>query len=79
MFHALLYYGFVKEAEDLANRAMKVLAVSVKKIGSFTENYHGDSGEPLYAPGLASWNILADMMYQEMEENNWILKPVFEK
>lgn len=79
MFHALLYYGFAKEAEDLANRVMKVLASSINKINSFTENYHADTGEPLYAAGFASWNILADMMYEEMENENWIMKPIFKK
>ncbi|MBI4242568.1 MAG: hypothetical protein HY606_00630 [Planctomycetes bacterium] len=79
MFHALLYYGFKKEAGNLADRAVHLLASSIKKIGSFTENYHADTGEPLYASGYASWNILADMMYEEMDDNKWIMNPVFEK
>ncbi|MFH1904241.1 MAG: trehalase family glycosidase [bacterium] len=79
MFHALLYYGFKKEAKNLADRTLYVLASSIKKIGSFTENYHAETGVPLYASEMASWDILADIMNKEMDENKWIMNPVFDK
>ena len=33
----------------------------VATIGSFTENFHGDTGAPLYATEFASWNVLCDI------------------
>jgi putative isomerase len=76
MFHALLMYGFRNEAEDLADRTIHLLATSLKNIGSFTENYDSETGQPLYAPQMASWNILADVMYQELKEE-WIMAPIY--
>jgi hypothetical protein len=32
----------------------------------------------LFASGYASLNTIADMMPAEMEENKWIMNPVFE-
>ncbi|MFH0922304.1 MAG: trehalase family glycosidase [Fibrobacterota bacterium] len=76
MFHALRRYGFRREAADLAGRTIHVLAQSLARTGSFTENFHGDTGEPLYAPGFASWNILADLMPSELKTGRWIMEPV---
>lgn len=78
MFHALRNYGYISEAADLINRTLRVLAMSVEKMGSFFENYHAETGQPLYAKGFASWNILADVMHDELRENRWIMDCVFE-
>ena len=56
-----------------------MLASSLAKIGMFTENYNAETGEPLYAPGYASWNILADMMRPELKSGKWIMDPVFDE
>ena len=77
MFHALRYYGYAREAEDLANRTLRVLARSIEKRGSFFENYHAETGQPLYAKGFVSWNVLADVMHSELRENRWIMDCVF--
>lgn len=62
VFHALLHYGFPAEAEKLADDTFKVIALSLDKFGFMRENFHGETGEPLYADYFASWNILADLM-----------------
>ncbi len=62
VFHALLYYGFHEEAEELADDTLKVIAISLDKLGYMRENFHAETGEPLYADYFASWNILADLM-----------------
>ncbi|MBI3991355.1 MAG: hypothetical protein HY350_04310 [Candidatus Omnitrophica bacterium] len=77
MFHALRLHGFRKEAEDLANRTLRVLAMSLKRIGSFTENFDSETGAPLYATKFASWNILSDMMRKELSEDFWIMKHLY--
>ncbi len=66
MFNALLTYGFQSEAEDLAVRTLRTLARSLESIGSFTENYHGETGEPGLIPEFGSWNVLADIMPREL-------------
>ncbi len=70
MCQAISHYGFEHESKDLADRTHSLLASSINSIGSFTENYHADTGQPLYAPTFASWNILADLMY-ERDENHF--------
>ena len=79
MFNALLHYGLRCEAEDLADRTVRLLALALKQNGSFAENYHADTGKPLYCDNFASWNILADTMHAQLRENTWIMDPVFER
>ena len=62
VFHALLHYGFTAEARQLADDTFRVIAMNVEKLGYMRENFHGDTGEALYADNFASWNILADLM-----------------
>ena len=63
----------------LADRTIKVLALSLETVGSFAENFDGDTGAPLYARHFASWNILADRMHEELRSGNWIMDPVFDE
>jgi glycogen debranching enzyme len=77
MVHALAHYGYARQAEDLADRAVNVLAGSLDKVGSFAENYDGETGAPLYCREFGSWNILADIMHDELRTNTWIMDPVF--
>jgi glycogen debranching enzyme len=79
MFHALIHYGYRREAEDLADRTIKVLAMSLESEGSFAENFDGDTGAPLYARHFASWNILADRMHEELRSGRWIMDPMFDE
>lgn len=62
VFHALLRYGFAAEAEKLAEDTFNVIALNLDKLGFMRENFHGETGEGLYADYFASWNILADLM-----------------
>ncbi|MFH0964586.1 MAG: trehalase family glycosidase [Planctomycetota bacterium] len=78
MFNALLHYGLRNEAEDLADRTLRVLAGALETRGSFSENFHAETGEPLYSEKVASWNILADTMHRQLTEGKWIMDPVFE-
>jgi neutral trehalase len=68
VFHGLLRYGFKTEAEKLVVDTMKVIARSIDKLGYMRENFHGETGEPLYADYFASWNILADLMPDYLED-----------
>jgi len=62
MVNACLNYGFTAEAQDLCERTFRVLAQSLETQGSFAENFHAETGAPLYVKGFASWNLLADIL-----------------
>lgn len=66
MAHALKHYGYLKEASQLATNTTRTLANSVSIIGSFTENFHSETGAPLYASHMASWNLLGDVLPLEL-------------
>ncbi len=72
-FHALQNYGYLDKSEELCDKTIRLLASSIKKKGCMFENYHAETGNPLYAPDFASWNILADIMHAELEKKEWIL------
>ena len=63
---ALRKYGFPEEADDLRARTLRVLALSVESVGSFAENFCGETGKPLYARDFAAWNLLADVMHDDL-------------
>jgi glycogen debranching enzyme len=77
VFHALRHYGFTSKAEELAANTVNLLASSLDHMGSFAENYDGDTGKPLYCIDFASWNILADQMPKERSSGKWIMDTVF--
>jgi len=77
VFHALRHYGFREEAGELADRTVAVLANSLRRRGSFSENFHAETGEPLYAACYTSWNLLGDTLHDDLAGKSWIMDPVF--
>lgn len=77
VFHALRHYGFTEEAGWLADRSVEVLAKSLQIQGSFSENFHSETGEPLYATCYASWNLLGDTLHEDLAAGSWIMDPLF--
>ncbi|MFH0796183.1 MAG: trehalase family glycosidase [Candidatus Omnitrophota bacterium] len=67
VFHALIRYGYVEQAEELADKIIRLLAAGIRRNGYMNENYDAETGRPLYAPKFASWNMLADVMHRELE------------
>ena len=63
----LLREGFQKEAEELAKRMINTLDADIEKNGTLHENYHADTGQPLWAPQFMSWNILALELIEILE------------
>lgn len=76
-FEALRHYGFNEKARELADNAVATMANSIKTIGSFSENFHSETGQPLYAKNYASWNLLADVMHDDLEQDRWIMESIF--
>lgn len=63
----LINYGLKTEGIELCDRTLRLLEKSLSKIGTFTENFNSETGEPLYVKNFASWNILVDIMEYEIE------------
>ena len=78
MFNALLHYGLGNEAEDVADRIIRALALVLEQQGSFSENLNAETGPPGYCSKVTTWNILADTMRKQISDNTWIMDPVFE-
>ena len=55
---ALQRYGFHKEAADLADKTISLLALDLKVNGSLNEYYHPDTGAALSHKGFMDWNLL---------------------
>jgi neutral trehalase len=78
MCHALRRYGFPRAARDVADRTARVLAKSLREVGSFAENFDGETGAPLYCRNFASWNLLADTMHEDLRKDSWLLDVLFD-
>jgi putative isomerase len=51
-------YGFHKEAGELADKTIALLAADLKTNGSLNEYYHPDTGNALSHSGFLDWNLL---------------------
>lgn len=58
VWKGLKAYGFEAEAQDLANKTVRVLSADLSTSGTTNEYYHPDSGKPLSHPGFVDWNML---------------------
>jgi len=62
IWDGLRRYGFISEAEELAQRTRALLARDSAQNGHWHENYHPETGQGLAAPGFVSWNALLNFM-----------------
>ncbi len=63
----LVAHGFKKEAEEVSSRMLNTMLADIEKNGTLHENYHGETGQPLWAPQFMSWNILALELVEVLE------------
>lgn len=63
---ALKRYGFPFEATELETNVQRVLSRSLEAVGSFAENFCAETGAPLYAREFGAWNLLGDILPQEL-------------
>lgn len=72
---ALKRYGYAHEAQQVAERVTRVYAASVREHGSCYENYHAETGEPLCAPSVGSWNLMPRHLPGHLDGDvPWILQ-----
>ncbi len=58
VWRGLKNYGTQAEADDLANKTIRLLANDLETHDSLNEYYHPDTGEALSHPGFMDWNLL---------------------
>jgi neutral trehalase len=59
MVRELLRSGYGQQATEIAVRVLRTMLNDVEVNGTLHENYHAETGQPLWAPSFMSWNILA--------------------
>ena len=63
--HGLRRYGYAAEADELARRAVSLLAKDLREHGCLHEYYDPFTGQPVMNGGFINWNILALTMGRE--------------
>ena len=66
--HALLHYGFSREAQLLAEKTVRLCIADIKRTKGMHENYDADTGKPLAAPQFISWNLLLCKILDEVRQ-----------
>ena len=61
-------YGFIREANDLAEKTRRLLAQDLAQTGTLHECYHPDTGAPNFNGGFLSWNPLVLLMLSETSD-----------
>lgn len=71
--HALDIYGYKPEARELSESFLHTVDKALKDYGTLAENFHAETGRPLYGKSFASWNMLIDILYEELTTSSWIM------
>lgn len=66
-FRALLDYGYVEEARELAKRTVELFGKGIEKHGDMHEYYDPDTGEGVHNLSFQSWNLLVNNMIAWLE------------
>ncbi len=59
VFDALRRYGYIREAEKLAEKTISMFGRDIEKNGEMHEYYDPESGEGVNNPGFQNWNLLS--------------------
>ena len=66
-FRALLDYGYVDEARELAKRTVELFGKGIEEYGEMHEYYDPDTGEGVHNISFQSWNLLVNNMLAWLE------------
>ena len=64
---ALLDYGYIEEARELAKRTVELFGKGIEKHGEMHEYYDPDTGEGVHNISFQSWNLLVNNMIAWLE------------
>jgi putative isomerase len=57
-WRGLVNYGFRAEAEELAEKTIRLFGRDLERFGALHEYYQPENGEPILNPGFQNWNYL---------------------
>lgn len=72
VYRGLLTYGYTDEADDLAQKTIRMFAMDFRHHGALHENYDPDTGEPILNKGFQNWNYLVMNMIASIENEKVI-------
>lgn len=58
VFRGLVKYGFIEEAQELAEKTILLLGRDYERFGALHEYYLPENGEPVLNKGFQNWNLL---------------------
>lgn len=73
-FRALLNYGYIEEARELARRTVTMFGKDIEGCGEMHEYYHPDTGEGVLNQSFQSWNLLVNNMLAWLEGRETVVE-----
>jgi putative isomerase len=67
MFRGLQKYGFTEDAQEIAEKTVRLFGKDLENSGSLHEFYHPDNGEPIMTKDFQNWNFLVLNMIAWLE------------
>lgn len=58
-WRAMVKYGYLDDAEELAEKTVRLIAQDILSTGTTHEYYHPDTGEGILTPNFVNWNALS--------------------
>ncbi len=68
LMHGLMNYGYQRQARELAEKTVALVAQDLKTTGGMNENYNPETGAPAGAGHFVSWDLLSEHMLEEAEK-----------
>ena len=66
-FRGLVRYGFNEDAQELAERTIRLFGRDIERFGAMHEYYQPENGEPILNRGFQNWNYLVLNMIAWLE------------
>ncbi|MGB7338216.1 MAG: trehalase family glycosidase [Phototrophicaceae bacterium] len=71
-FRGLVTYGFIQEAQVLAEKTIHLFGRDIERFGKLHEYYQPENGEPILNRGFQNWNYLVLNMMAWLEDKSVI-------
>jgi putative isomerase len=74
VFRGLLNYGYIDEAQELAEKTILLLGKDFERFGALHEYYLPENGEPVLNKGFQNWNFLVLNMAAWLDNKTTIVE-----
>lgn len=72
VFRGLVKYGFNDEAQELAEKTIRLFGKDFERSGALHEYYEPENGEPILLKGFQNWNYLVMNMANWLEGKTYV-------